>query len=172
MQIVLTDMLQNSISYSKSQLAKAEILNNQKQQLYNLMIEAEEDYNKLSDMLKQINHLSDICQVYATKYHDMRINELERRCEAILELAFPDEHFGIKIESDIIRNKESSVLLLGHKNKPKSKWFPPVSVNGGLVKQLIGASVVASICEIVGTDTLFFDECFYLYYILGYLHIF
>lgn len=153
-------LLQDTIYACRDQISKAEVVNKQKSEYAEEMVRCADDYKKLSDTLKNITKLSDICQTYAVKYHDMRIAELEKRCEAILELAFPEENFGVSIRSSVVRKKEVSYLVVGPKNKPISQWFPPVSENGGLVKQLLGASVIESICEMVGADYIFFDEMF------------
>lgn len=156
----MIDKLQNYIYYYRAELAKAEVVNAHKQELYDSMIEYDNDRKEIKRNLDNVKRLADICQAHAVKYRDMRIAELESRCEAILELAFPDENFGVKIETTVVRKQEVSYLLVGPKDKPKSEWFPPVSENGGLVKQLLGASVIESICEMVNADFMIFDEMF------------
>jgi len=148
------------VTYCDRELAKAEVINANKQKLYDDFLTISKDYDAIVNELNNTSKLCKICQEYAVKYRDERIEELERRCESILDLAFPDEHFGVLIKTDIVRKKEVAKLLIGPKNVDKSEWFPPVSENGGLVKQLIGASIVASICEMINADFIFFDEMF------------
>lgn len=153
-------LLQEVINNCNNAIARAEVINGQKEKLYNELCELRDDYESIKNSLDNIKVLSDICQAYAVKYRDLRIDELEKRCEAILELAFPDEQFGVSIKTDIYRKKEIAYLLVGPKKVPQTQWFTPISENGGLVKQLIGASLIASICEMVGADFLFLDEMF------------
>lgn len=158
--MTILDKLNARIEKYNSDLAQASYIQEQKELFYNEMIAYQEDYNKLKEAYDNICKLLDVCQTFAVKYRDLRIDELERRCENILDLVFPDESFGVKIKTGMYRKKEVASLIVGPKNKPQSQWFPPVSENGGLVKQLIGASIIASICEMVGADFIFFDEMF------------
>lgn len=153
---VLNEVIKNC----DNNLAKAEVINKRKEQLYNELITLQEDYDIVKENLDNVKRLSDICQVHAVKYRDTRIAELEKRCEAILDLAFPDEKFGVCIETNVVRKKEIAYLLVGPKSMPRKLWFKPISENGGLVKQLIGASIIASICEMVGAQYLMLDEMF------------
>lgn len=153
---LLTEVINNC----NTMIAKAEVINGQKEKLYNELCEVRSDYDTVKKNLDDVNALATICQTFAVKYRDLRIYELERRCEAILELAFPDEQFGVSIKTDIYRKREIAYLLVGPKSVPESQWFTPISENGGLVKQLIGASLIASICEMIGADFLFLDEMF------------
>ncbi len=152
--------LKDQIYFHRDQISQGKVINERKEQLHAEMLELNKDYNTIREALQEVTRLSEICQTYAVKYRDMRIAELEERCEAILALAFPDENFGVRIKSDVVRKKEVSYLLVGPKNKPESQWFPPVSENGGLVKQLLGASIIASICEMCNAEYIFFDEMF------------
>lgn len=152
--------LKDAIYYHREQIAQGNIINERKEQLHKELIELNTDYNILRESLQEVTRLSDICQTYAAKYRDIRIAELEQRCEAILALAFPDENFGVRIKTSVVRKKEVAHLLVGPKDCPESQWFPPVSENGGLVKQLIGAAIIESICEMCNADFIFFDEMF------------
>lgn len=156
----LLQMLRDQIFFHRDQISQGKVINSRKEEYRNEMNELSSDYSSIKTALDEVSRLAEICQIYAVKYRDMRIAELEERCEAILALAFPDEHFGVRIKSDVSRKKEISYLLVGPKSKPESQWFPPVSENGGLVKQLLGASIIASICEMCGAEYIFFDEMF------------
>lgn len=152
--------LKDRIYFHRDKLAQGKVINERKEQYRQELQEYTIDAEKLRQALQEVTKLSEICQTYAVKYRDMRITELEERCEAILALAFPEEDFGVRIKSDVVRKKEVSTLIVGPKRSPESEWFPPVSENGGLVKQLIGASITESICEMYGAEYLFFDEMF------------
>lgn len=152
--------LESAIYFHRDQISRGEALNEAKELIHSEVVKLTQDCDRLHTELKNVTKLSEICQRFAVKFRDMRIAELEERCEAILELAFPDEHFGVCIKNDVSRKKEISYLLVGPKDCPKEQWYPPVSENGGLVKQLIGASIIASICEMCNADFIFLDEMF------------
>jgi hypothetical protein len=152
--------LREQIYFHRDEITRGKAINEQKERYLDAIEEYSEDCNRLKEELKNVKHLSEICQHFAIKFRDMRIAELEERCEAILELAFPDEKFGVSIKNDVVRKKEVSYLLVGPKDRPKSQWFPPVSENGGLVKQLLGAALIESIWEMCNADYIFFDEMF------------
>lgn len=152
--------LRDRVYFHRDRISSGQVINQQKEELRERLLQLNNHYNILRDALENVSSLAEICQMHAVKYRDMRIAELEERCEAILALAFPDEDFGVRIKSDVVRKKEVSYLLVGPKNKPVSQWFTPVSENGGLVKQLLGASLIASICEMCGASYIFFDEMF------------
>lgn len=158
--IDMVSLLDAGIRDTENFIARAEVINEHKEKLYEEYLSVQEDYLTLEKACKDVEQLIKICKQFAVKFRDTRIIELEKCCESVIELAFPKEDFGVSLKADVFNNKEIATLLIGPKNVDKSKWFTPVSQNGGFVQQLIGSCMVAAICKMLKVDYIFFDEMF------------
>lgn len=108
--------------------------------------------NRLGSLLQLITKIT-------SDYKDARTGALEENLENTLDLAFPDEHFKIKIKYSQRGKQEQAELLIG-KMLPNGsiKWGSPHCRSGDFAKQLISLCVVSEITMMLGSEMLFADE--------------
>lgn len=121
------------------------------------------EQTKLWESAKSLKHAYDyglklIAQV-SLAYKDARKEALEENVENSLELAFPDEHFKMRIEYDTRGKQQLATLLIG-KVQPNGevKWGSPHCRSGDFAKQLISLCIVAEIALMLGCESVFADE--------------
>lgn len=149
-----------AIGVQTEKLNRLESINNHKTALgvYASRIKAHLD--ELEEKIAIMDKVYAVCLREATEYKETRLEMLINQAESVLALAFPSENFKVKFEFSTY-GKESHVMLkIGHKDEDEEKWLSPVTANGGCVKQLLSASIVASICVLNHADYLLLDEFF------------
>lgn len=152
--------MKSSLKTNQQLLIEARVNNQAIESLRADLTEATQKKQEAEKHYIDIRNSIDICHREAAKFRDGRIAELEKRAEAVLELAFPAEKFGVKLKQERTYNSDKVTLLIGPRDVSESQWFSPTSENGGFVKQLIGASMIASICIMRKSSYIFLDEMF------------
>lgn len=157
---MFSDILQHDIISDEKLLAKAT-------EIAETTARLREDINKhdiriaeLKKLIRECKLTYDIVNKIKTQFRDDRLREIEEQAEALLDLVFSEENFGVHIESDRVRNKNLATLKLGPKNVDMNVWQPPVAQNGGFVEQLVGTSVIAALSAMNNVPFLMFDEQF------------
>lgn len=157
---MLRDYLRLTKKELDEKIAVAEETNRKKQEYKEAWLSSKEDYDTLIENINLMLLVKDITCRKANEFRESRLSELIDRTEAVLDLAFPQENFGIKILSDRKYNEDIAGILVGRKGTPESQWFSPLTENGGFVQQLISASTIVSICLMLNADFIFLDEMF------------
>ncbi len=149
-----------ALEVQNEKLNKLEAINKHKSALGAYAGRVKSHLEELDSKIALMNSVYALCLREATEYKETRLEMLINQAESVLALAFPNEGFKVKFEFSVY-GKESHVLLkIGHEDEPEEKWLSPVTANGGCVKQLLSASIVASICVLNHTDFLLLDEFF------------
>jgi hypothetical protein len=152
--------LQLEITEDEKNLSVAKIENEKKENYRKAYEQACSDYHRVIETSKLIDLVYDVTCRKANEFREGRLKELVSRAEAVLDLAFPGENFGIKIINDRKYGEDIAGILVGKKGTPESEWFSPVTENGGFVQQLIATSLIVSICLMSNADFIFLDEMF------------
>jgi hypothetical protein len=158
--MAISDLLRYSIDTDSTKLANAKANNQLAENIYSEYQEFLNKERELKTKINDINIVIDICNRKRNEFRDIRLREIETRAENMLELIFPEENFGISIETERKRGVNYSTLKIGPKNLPKSLWERPAAQNGGFVEQIISTSVLAAITQMYGSDLLILDEQF------------
>lgn len=122
--------------------------------------DASAEFGMLAKAEQELTRLDMILTKFATEFQCSRRDMIEDRCEEILDYIFPEEHFGVKIDTELTRGKMRANILLGRTHIPVEDWHVPKTSNGGFVQQLIVASIIYTICEKLGADFMLMDEQF------------
>ena len=157
---MFSDILQYDITSDEKLLARASEIEETTKRLQDEADALSDKINKIKRLIKDCKLTYDIVNRVKTQFRDNRLRELEEQVEALLDLVFREEHFGVVIESDRVRNKNIARLKLGPVDTDKSLWQPPVAQNGGSVEQLVGTSIIATLASMNNVPFLVFDEQF------------
>lgn len=149
-----------AIDVQTERLNKLEAINNHKTALGAYASRVKAHLDELEEKIAIMDKVYAVCLREATEYKETRLEMLINQAESVLALAFPNENFKVKFEFSMYGKETHALLKIGHEDEPEEKWLSPVTANGGCVKQLLSASIVASICVLNHADYLLLDEFF------------
>ena len=158
--MAILDLLKHSIDSDTTRLANAQANNKLSEELYSEYKSYDNRVAEIRDKQKEVINVIDICNRKKNEYRDSRLREIEKRAENILDLIFPEENFGISIQTERKRAQNYTTLKIGPKDVPVEKWERPAAQNGGFVEQIISTSVLAAITQMYGSELLVLDEQF------------
>lgn len=156
----ILDNLKSSLEVDKSTIAKGIESNKIREELLEKQSVFDEKYNSLLCYKQKLDTSIKICRKFTDEFKLCRRDDVERRVEDILAKLYPDEDFGVYFDIENKYNKLQAELKIGPKSEPIERWSSPSTSNGGFVKQLTSASIIASICDMRGVSLLMFDEQF------------
>lgn len=149
-----------AIEVQNEKLKQLEFCNRRKAELGAYAGRVKEHYDEINDKIDTMNQVYTVCLREANEYKESRLDMLIKQAESVLALAFPNENFRVRFDFTMYGKESHVQLKIGHEHDPEDKWLSPVTANGGCVKQLLSASIVASICVLNHVDYLFLDEFF------------
>lgn len=142
-----------------AQIEAAEARNKEKDQLGVLLRNQGQLYDQLKKLFDAYSYGIKMIGVVTTQYKNARTAALEENVENTMELAFPDEHFKIKIDYDTRGKQEIATLSIGKMQaNGEIKWGSPHCRSGDFAKQLISLCIVSEITMMLGSEMLMADE--------------
>ena len=154
------EQLSQEIVKTDFRIENGKRINEEKEELLSQKSQLEEVLNKalsyrnLYDLGMKL--ISD-CQA---RYKNERKQALEEDVENVLELAFPDEHFKVNFHYGTRGKDEICTLRIGRPTSDGVKWGSPQCRSGDFNKQLMSYSIVATVLQMLGSETLLADEPF------------
>lgn len=152
--------LRGHLTIQRTELARAEESEAQRERVQNAYNVALAEYETIKEYRNNVVELRKICKKFSEEYKLSRRDEIESRVVNILDQLLPDENFDVAFDIKMKYNKFYADLKIGPRDVDMSEWSDPKTANGDFIKQVISASIVHSICDMLGKEVLLLDEQF------------
>lgn len=152
--------LEARLAISKERFAAAKESERLREQRAEEFQKASDEYETLKEYRDNVVELSKICKKFSEEYKLSRRDEIESRVVSVLNQLLPEENFDVAFDIQMRYGKFHADLKIGPKDLSVDQWSDPKTANGDFLKQVISASIVHSICDMLGKEVLLLDEQF------------